>query len=116
MAVIVIVTILVVLFVVVIPILLFIGVIYWLRSKKRNTSNSFTPSVDSSMSDLRYTPDNPDSAGENGIELKKMEAFSDPIDLPFQPSSSIHREDFAAHVEKFDAKRQLKFQEEFEVR
>ena len=34
----------------------------------------------------------------------------------FEPSGPITEEDFATHVEKFDANRQLLFQEEFEVR
>ena len=48
--------------------------------------------------------------------MKAMEAFADPLDVPFQLSGAVTREGFAAHVEKFDAKRQLLFQEEFEVR
>ena len=34
----------------------------------------------------------------------------------FEPSGPITEEHFATHVEKFDANRQLLFQEEFEVR
>ncbi len=90
---------------------------------KRHNSRSatFSPSVDNSSSssacDLSRYPDTPDLGGDrkNGMEMKVMEAFSDPMDIPFQPSGPIRRGEFAYHVEKFDAKRQLLFQEEFEV-
>lgn len=52
-----------------------------------------------------------------GIEMKEKDAeFEDPLDVPFEPSGDITTEGFKDHVEKYDAKRQLLFQEEFEVK
>ncbi len=53
----------------------------------------------------------------NGIELKQINMIN-PLSngSMFEPSGPITEEDFATHVEKFDANRQLLFQEEFEVR
>lgn len=73
----------------------------------------------SSDSDIAHYPDTPDLGRgnrKNGIELKAMEAFADPIDMSFQPSGPIRKEEFSKHVERMDAKRQLLFTEEFEVR
>lgn len=88
--------------------------------RTRIKSLTFSPSIDhssnSSCSDLAHYPDTPDlGRRNNGIELKAMEAFSDPMDVQFEPSGAIVKEEFAQHVERFDAKRQLLFQEEFEV-
>ena len=76
-------------------------------------------SLASSDSDLARYPDTPDLGSgrrKNGIELKAMEAFADPIDMSFQPSGPTRKEEFSKHVEKMDAKRQLLFTEEFDVR
>ena len=74
-------------------------------------SNSTSPS-----SSPRYLPTPDLGRKTNGIELKRIDMINPTHDgSMLEPSGPIDREDFAAHVEKFDASRQLLFQEEFEV-
>lgn len=99
-----------------------LSVFYCYYRRTRLKSLTFSPSIDhsfaaSSDSDLACYPDTPDLGGKRkngGIELKAMEAFADPLEMQFQPSGPVRKEDFAKHVERFDAKRQLLFTEEFD--
>ena len=78
-------------------------------------SNSKSSSVDDLVSCYSNTPDMDKRKNGTLFEMKEIEAFADPLEVPFEPSGPIPMEHFAEHVSKYDAKRQLLFQEEFEV-
>lgn len=78
------------------------------------------PQVDVSCSSIDGSPvfvPTPDLGRKtNGIELKQINMIN-PVSngTMFEPSGPIKEEQFATHVERFDANRQLLFQEEFDV-
>ena len=98
----------------------------YIRRKKRegNHDLAYHGSGNSSLSSLSSckNEDTPDLAKRmNGrrkhktMEFKVREDFPDHTEVPFELSGEIRRDDFAAHVAKFDEQRQLLFQEEFDV-
>ena len=104
---------------------LVIGFAYYL--KKRNMlAISYSVDRSPSISSSHFSGKNDDTPDlvqcRNGrrqvdiIDLKAPESLEDESEILFEQSGEIRREDFAAHVETFDAKRQLLFQEEFDVR
>ena len=87
-------------------------------SRKQNPSSpSVKSSEDSQPEDQLSLPlesvDTPDLVPKmnGGVELQEL----DEKPLEFTPSSAIPVQEFLDHVEKFDASRQLLFQQEFEV-
>ena len=91
-----------------------------LRSSRKQNPSS--PSVESSEDshpedqfslplDSADTPDLVPHKMNGGVELQSLD--EKPSD--FTPSSAIPVQEFLDHVEKFDANRQLLFQQEFEV-
>lgn len=103
-----------------ISIIVVIGVICVMR-RRRGSFTTHIAEVDSnSTCSDNATPqyiDTPDLGRKtNGIELRQMDMIVPAYNgSMLEPSGPIDREDFVVHVEKFDASRQLLFQEEFEV-
>jgi len=89
-------------------------------SRQRRWKITTSPSIDSSEDHYSSSPDNgelavgtPDLVRKmnGGLELQSL----DEKPKEFVPSGAFHVHEFLAHVEKFDANRQLLFQEEFDV-
>ena len=105
----------------IIIVLVVVGLLY-----KKHQRSSYNPrSSSSSLSDGTMDSYNmldltKNHNGGTMIEMKERDEatanFADPLDVPFDPSGDVTIENFKDHVEKCDAKRQLLFQEEFEVR
>jgi len=103
----------------IVVVLVVVGLVF-----KKHRQSSYKPrSSSSSLSDGTLDSYNMlDVSNHNGraMEMKERDVgaanFADPLDIPFEPSRDVTIENFKDHVEKYDAKRQLLFQEEFEVR
>ena len=89
-------------------------------SRQRRWKITTSPSIDSTEDHYSSSPDNgelevatPDLVRKmnGGLELQSL----DEKPKEFVPSGAFHVHEFLAHVEKFDANRQLLFQEEFDV-
>ena len=90
------------------------GLVYKRHQRRRKYSpRSSSSSVSEETIDYYNMSGRPNGVT---IEMKEQEPFEDPLDVPFEPSGSVSAENFKDHVEKYDVKRQLLFQEEFEVR
>lgn len=76
-----------------------------------SNSSSFDGTPDFSIT---HTPDLARKPTKDEMELAMLNGLPTGKH-PFVPSGPVSREDFEAHVEKFDANRQLLFQEEFDV-
>lgn len=116
------------LLVVVLAAIIVVGFAFYQRKKRRlmAIAHSLDRSRSISSNSSHYSGKNDDTPDlvlrRNGrgkvdaIELTAQESYADASEVPFKQSGEIRKEDFAAHVEKFDEKRQLLFQEEFDVR
>ena len=89
------------------------GLVYKRHQRKKYSPRSSSSSMSEETIDYYNMSGRPNGVT---IEMKEQEPFEDPLDVPFEPSGSVNAENFKDHVEKYDVKRQLLFQEEFEVR
>ena len=95
------------------------AVVVFLVLRSSRKQNPSSPSVESSEDSQPEnqplesvdTPDLVPHKMNGGVELHSLD--EKPSD--FTPSSAIPVQEFLDHVEKFDANRQLLFQQEFEV-
>ena len=86
---------------------------FWRRNETSSLSNLSKNGADGMPNKVEKMVSKAITSG--GDYLKAIKGLTPHHDLGFRPVGEIQKRNFAAHVDKFDAKGQLCFQEEFDV-